>query len=60
MNSTTLNLTASCPEPQSEETLAFLNAAAFWIEKVLCFSIALPGFVGNIGSSYILSTKGKY
>ena len=42
------------------ETDAFLHKITFWIEGVLCCVIAIPGFLGNIGSSYVLSTKGAY
>lgn len=62
MENATLNsddLILSCPEIQSKETRAIINGAAFWIEGVVCLCVALPGFLGNIGSSYILATKGK-
>ncbi len=35
-----------------------LDKFQFWVEGILCCAIAVPGFLGNIGSGYVLSTKG--
>ena len=35
------------------------QSTSYWVEGVLCLLIAVPGFLGNIGSAFILSTKGQ-
>ena len=47
-----------CTE-HNEESMELIHAFSFWIEGVLCCLIAVPGFIGNIGSSYVLSSKGQ-
>ena len=44
----------------TEEWEIRLEDITFWVEGVLCIVIAIPGFLGNISSAYVLSRKGEY
>ena len=47
-----------CPDFTDGDGL-MLKHVSFWVEGTLSCSIAMAGFVGNVGSSVILSAKGK-
>ena len=44
----------------SEWSAQMLDQVSFWVEGFLSCSIAMIGFLGNIGSAVILSGKGMF
>ena len=42
----------------TEENNILIGQMSFYIEGISLCCIAIPGFLGNIGSGYILSSKG--
>ena len=53
----TEDLELSCPE-FTEFSEQMLSRVSFWVEGFLSCSIAMAGFLGNVGSAVILSGKG--
>ena len=53
----TEDLKLSCPE-FTEFSEQMLSRVSFWVEGFLSCSIAMAGFLGNVGSAVILSGKG--
>ena len=52
----TLPLNLSCPE-FTEFSSEMLTQVSFWVEGALSCSVAMAGFLGNVGSVVILSGK---
>ena len=51
-----LNMNISCPE-FTEFSSEMLTQVSFWVEGALSCSVAMAGFLGNVGSVVILSGK---
>jgi hypothetical protein len=47
-----------CPIFTAEGDQVF-QSFSLWVEGILCCFIAVPGFFGNISSSFVLLQKGK-
>ena len=52
----TMNTTLYCPE-FTEFSSEMLTQVSFWVEGALSCSVAMAGFLGNVGSVVILSGK---
>ena len=58
MTETLMNETIlECPD-FNEETNELLKNVSFWVEGALSCVFAIIGFLGNVGSSIVLSGKG--
>ena len=57
-NSTENFLLSECPN-FTDETNQWLQNVSFWVEGLLSCFFAILGFLGNVGSSFILSGKGR-
>jgi len=49
----------NCPKFTDDGDKIFTDFS-LWVEGILCCLIAVPGFFGNIGSSFVLLQKGGF